>query len=153
MRINYYNAVISNTEDLAEGSIQSHLLLIPPPKEGCLNKLYRILLTSKPEPYHYDFITQCEPELARKSVIIQIKQRFGYSRKNTRTTAKTHFGSSPCLKLLLYSSSNSSKNKLIHPELEKLSSKISISKRVKFSLTTPKGSHNKASNYDDNSIL
>lgn len=138
MRINYYNAILTDTIELVERTFQSNLILIPPPKEPCFSKLFRMLFTAKPEPYHYDFIIQCSPEAARKNVISQLKQRFGYSRKSNSTHIKPSLGSSPCLRLYINSSIHKmSKTRLVYPDVEKNSNNTSQPKRVKLSLSTP----------------
>lgn len=55
------------------------------PKESCINHLYRIIFTCKPNPYHYDFSIQSSVEKVENDVIFQIKQRFGYSKRGSST--------------------------------------------------------------------
>lgn len=77
-RIEYYNSKISENNDHTQP-----LSIIQLPIEPCLSKSYRILFTVRKPPYHYDFIVQYSPDMARKNVLSHIKQKFGVPKKRS----------------------------------------------------------------------
>lgn len=77
-RIDYYD------KKTAENDEYMRFTTLPsPPQEQCLEMVYRILFTARKPPYHYDFIIQYSPQLARKNVINFIKQRFKCLKKTS----------------------------------------------------------------------
>lgn len=84
-RKNYYNfelkSMIKNNPDVNLALVN----LQPPNKESCYRKCTRLLFTNLPSPYRYDFCLDCSPTKARINVVLQIKQRFGYSKRSSST--------------------------------------------------------------------
>lgn len=75
----FYNKIMKENVKDERNNILYH------PKESCMNHLYRVIFTCKPNPYHYDFSIQTSPEKVENDVIFQIKQRFGYSKRGSST--------------------------------------------------------------------
>lgn len=125
----HYNKLIQESMNISELPIESSqaFIFLPKPSEPCFSKLYRILFTSKPNPYHYDFFVYISPDKLKAALLCQIKQRYGYS---TRGNSYQSVFMSPRLCLRISSRENSKMNKtlsklsgkcLSSPSLEKLS--------------------------------
>lgn len=83
LRMSYYNCILTKTEKLLENVVDDNIIITKYPAESCTAKLYRLFFTKKPNPYYYDFSIVYLPELAKNDVIVQLKQKFHLSKKDS----------------------------------------------------------------------
>lgn len=116
----YYNKIIQHSINIEEMPIESNqsIVFLPSPPEPCFSKMFRILFTTKPNPYHYDFFIQIPPDKSKASLLCQIKQKFGYSSRGT--SYQSPFTSS---RVCLQSHSSSRENSKLKNTMSKLTGK------------------------------
>lgn len=116
----YYNKIIQHSINIEEIPIEANqsVVFLPSPPEPCFSKMFRILFTTKPNPYHYDFFIAVPPDKSKATLLCQIKQKFGYSTRGN--SYQSPFTSS---RVCLHSHSSSRENSKINKTMSKLTGK------------------------------
>lgn len=67
----------------------SYNLTFPKPKEKCFDKVYRVLITQSPPPYHCDYFRTSFYSNS-DCIVVAIRKRFGYSCRPCKSSSLKH---------------------------------------------------------------
>lgn len=131
--------ILKNTLSLSDYNIivqrhyfyqhNSNVLFITAPKESCTEHLIRVMTSSKPPPYHYDFSLINDTPDSVDSLLFTIKQTYGYAYRGSTMMKASKLRKMTCesSEALSSSSPNYSRISLLKPR--KKSKLISKSNR------------------------